>query len=90
MQVVDLLLACDADVHAADCRGDTALHYAASASREMTVVAFRVIESLLAHGAEANARDKQGKTPLDHAVERGRRLVMDDLILRLLRLHATG
>ena len=57
-------------VHAVDCSGYTALHYAASNGREL------IAQYLLEQGADPNARTRSGRTPLHKAaVRRHARLI---------------
>jgi ankyrin repeat protein len=59
----------DVDVHAQDCNGATALHYAAAAgdtSNHQTS-----IQLLLQHGVNVDVKDETGATPLMWAASRG-------------------
>ncbi len=55
------------DVNAANDKGDTALHGAATSGRN------QVVSFLVEHGAKLDVKDKQGRTPLDVAMGVGAR-----------------
>jgi ankyrin repeat protein len=59
--IVELLLASNADVNAKDNLGDTPLHFAVANDHK------DVVELLLASKADVNAKDKAGETPLHEA-----------------------
>ena len=63
-EVVELLIAKDADVNAKDKYDMTPLHPAAGRGHK------EVVELLIAGGADVNARDEDGDTPLDWADRR--------------------
>lgn len=65
-EIVRMLLANGADVHARQDLGLTALHGAAFEGTE------EIIRLLLDHGADPDAKDAAGKTPADIARDRGR------------------
>lgn len=65
-----------ANIHNADCFGETALHYAAENGH------VDIVELLLAHGAERNLIDSTDRTPLDCCIQRKRRRYQD--IARML------
>ncbi len=74
-EVVDLLVAAGADVHAANGQGETALHLLAKLPAERVgddwgQGALSAIGALLAHGADPQARADQGWTPLSCASTR--------------------
>ena len=59
----------NADRHAIDASGMTALHIAAHHSTHPTRASSGVVELMLDAGLDANARDHDGKTPYERAVE---------------------
>jgi uncharacterized protein len=61
---IELLAAAGAQINAADGRGDTALHGAASWGWN------DVVRCLVSHHADLNARDARGMTPIDAALGR--------------------
>jgi ankyrin repeat protein len=61
IEVVKILLAQGADVHAKDKYGYTAIHLAADITNT------EIMELLLAHGANVNAKSKDGTTPVHRA-----------------------
>jgi ankyrin repeat protein len=67
VEVVKLLLDRGADINAADRRGYTALHCAATSQSFKNVGGPSLIEYLAAHGADLNAKDGNGLTALKHA-----------------------
>jgi ankyrin repeat protein len=66
--VVELLMACGADLAGTDDRGRTALHYLAV---NPYYVSEPMLRFLLAHGFDINVRDHDGATPLHLAVGGG-------------------
>ena len=75
-QAVKLLLEADADIHAKDDRGQTALHRMLDARRDSSYSGYRkskdakdTVVLLLAKGADVNLKDKAGRTPLHLAAE---------------------
>lgn len=72
-EIVRMLLASGADVHARQDLGLTALHGAAVEGGEET------IRLLLEHGADPDARNAAGKTPADLAREHGREKAVEVL-----------
>ncbi|MFN0103591.1 MAG: ankyrin repeat domain-containing protein [Bryobacteraceae bacterium] len=69
---VRTLLGLDADVHARDSRGRTALMYAAGGEKASE----EVIRLLLAKGADREAKDVRGDTALDIARQRGKKQIV--------------
>ena len=61
LEIVQMLLEHNADIHAQNDMGNTALHIAASHGRT------NVLQLLLNHGADLNAKDNKGSTPLHHS-----------------------
>jgi len=58
-EIVELLIAADADLNVRDEDGKTTLHFAALNGRKV------IVELLIAKGADVNAKDEDGETPLD-------------------------
>lgn len=67
-QIMDLLIAHGANVHARNRMGATPLHYAADASHKNADVQADTIACLIAAGADPNAVCKRGVAPLHRAV----------------------
>jgi ankyrin repeat protein len=83
--IVGLLLASKADVHALDKSGQTALHVAAENGRK------DIVELLLANKADINAKDKDGNTPLLAATSFGQHKDVAELLLaRGAEVNATN
>jgi len=77
------LLAAGAQVDASNSRGETSLHYAASAGHEA------VVDRLLAAGADARAADRNSDTPLHRAATGGHDVVIQRLIMAGADARAT-
>ena len=73
--VAELLLAHGANANAANCEGDTPLHFAAGAGCKA------VAELLLAHKAGINTGNYDGKTPLHLAAQAGQKDVAESLLI---------
>ncbi len=82
LNLVELLLAADADVNAADKSGDTPLHEAVFRGYE------QVARLLLARGADINAGNQAGVTPLHYAAGLGRRSLVELLLDKGAALNA--
>jgi ankyrin repeat protein len=67
-EIVELLIAHGADVHARNRHGATPLHYAADLNRQDPVAQSKTIRSLISAGADPNAMSRLGVTPLHRAV----------------------
>jgi uncharacterized protein len=77
VEMINLLLAHQADVNSRNAQGATALHDAALAGERAAA------ETLLDHGADVNARDSEsGETPLHRAASWGRVEVVELLLAR--------
>jgi ankyrin repeat protein len=74
-EIVELLLASKADVHASDENGQTALHEAARSGRK------EIVELLLVKKADINAKDTEGNTPLLKATQFGMGKDVAELLL---------
>ena len=64
----------DGKLHAVDCHGNTALHWASSLGN------MAVVEALLAAGANASVRNNWGSTPVHMAVRNGKSTILQRLI----------
>jgi ankyrin repeat protein len=82
--VVELLLAHQADVNARDDTGGTALDAALIYGHK------DVVELLLAHNADVNARDKDGTTPLHLAAMGGKQEMVELLLAHKADVNATN
>ena len=65
LEIVQMLLECNADVHAQNGMGVFALHLAAC--HYSTYPQVNILQLLLDYGADVNARDNEGSTPLHHS-----------------------
>ncbi|KAK5656848.1 hypothetical protein OQA88_4396 [Cercophora sp. LCS_1] len=68
-EIVDLLLANDADPNKGDMSNSYPIHVAISQPQESSI-RIKMLTSLLKHGAHIEARDASLKTPIMHAVDR--------------------
>jgi len=82
--LVEFLLASQADIEAKTVAGKTPLHWAASEGRT------NVVWFLLAHHAQVNARDKYGNTPLHDAALNGRKEVVELLLRNSAEVNVTN
>ena len=63
IQIVDLLLTNNADIHVQDCHQDTAIFYAAGEW------SYGIVEKLILNGADVNSRNYLNDTPMLHALK---------------------
>jgi hypothetical protein len=82
-EIVQLLLRHDADPHATDADGHTALVYCILKQRPiLTDEHLRALRRLLKAGADVNRADREGITPLGHAERVLGRVRLEDEVLR--------
>ena len=67
LEIVQVLLEHNADIHAQNNGGEVALHLAACDHRSDYQLNIDILQLLFNHGADVNARDNWGSTPLHHS-----------------------